>query len=63
MIIDFIIYYRILSMKSVHYQKNQKIIVHTLRKIYIIISLPYLNLSHAYIVRTNEFALMSRVKV
>lgn len=32
--------------------------MHTLRKIYIIISLPYLNLSRVYVVRTNEFTLM-----
>jgi len=32
MIIDLIIYYRILSMKLVHYQKNQKIICICLEK-------------------------------
>ena len=36
MIIDLIIYYHILFMESVHYQKNQKN-MHMLRKIYIIL--------------------------
>lgn len=61
MIINLIVYC-ILFMKSVYYQKNQKICAYAYRKIYITISLLYLNLSHVNVIRTNEFALMSYVK-